>query len=175
MVVSNTGFSIPIVFGLLANKYTNFKPNSAFNFSSNPEKDYNYFPSDINRYSMYDPNRFKKSDDEINREKSRFIDQAYTWSNEINKSESELGNKANGLFLGLEGGKIDTSKLPKAQELLDAGITKVVYLNNGDESADLSSKNTSYLRDYFTSLEKFESTDKKKFEVFYKGLETRNC
>ena len=147
MVICDTpSCSIPILSGLFGVKNSEFKPNAAFNFSSNPLTG-------------------SRHDDNTN--KTHFIDYAYTYGDEVNKYQSDLGDKANGLFLGLEGGKVDTSKLPSVKDLKNAGITKVVYLNHYNSSTKLSSKNTGYLEDYFKSLE----NDRMKVE--YKGVSPR--
>lgn len=75
----------------------------------------------------YDPN--------VTGNGSRVAGQAETWGNEI--AALDARNSADGsvdsYFLGIdthrnETGRVDASKLPSAQQLRDAGVTKIVYL-----------------------------------------------
>ena len=140
MVVASTGHDIPMLAQL--HKNNNLKFNSAFKLKFGEESG----------------------------NKNRVSCQAHTWGNEIKQAESEMGNKTNGLFLGLDTHrtwKVDTTQLPLAQELNDLGITIVVHLIETSPTKILSSENTAELKEYYRNLEK-EGID-----VIYKGVDTR--
>jgi len=100
----------------------------------------------------------------------RISGQTLTWGGEISQAESKI-SKPNGLYFGLDvhrNWKVDTTKMPSAQELQDLGIKKVVYLGETPPGITLSAANTEELEQYFQGLEKSG------IETHYKGVDPRH-
>ena len=159
MVIADTGHSIPILDGLFYDAHVEMNceaKNVFFERGKEPLRFNSAFSLNSMGLSTI--------------AQGRIADQAKTFGRDIAKVETGIGEKANGLFIGLDCHReksFDHSVLPSAQELKDLGLKKVVYLAESSPQAELSSANTRDLKKYFEKLEQDE------IEVLYKGVDPR--
>jgi hypothetical protein len=144
-VISNTGHDIPIMAAL----FKKLDMGGGLNLSS------------------YDPN--------VSGNGSRVGEQAQTWGDEIQKYQqiNSSDGKVSSLFLGIDAHRTDAAKdvfdetkLPTAKQLRDAGINKIVLLNEGAANGTIDN----LLQDIRNYLKKMKNEG---IEVIVKGIDNR--